>query len=51
MTEQPSQTNDLQQQQPQVVERFRFCDLSHPVMQQLVNFQLKSKPPVQHDFD
>ncbi len=51
MTEQQSHNNDLKQPQPQQVDRFRFCDLSHPVMQQLLNFQLTSKPPIQHDFN
>lgn len=50
MIEHQSQHNDLKQQAQQL-ERFRFCDLSHPVMQQLMNFKLKSKSPIQHDFD
>jgi len=48
MTEQQSQTSDLT---PQQADRFRFCDLSHPVMQQLVNFKLKPTSPGQQDLD
>ncbi|MBE0438492.1 MAG: hypothetical protein IBX57_01820 [Gammaproteobacteria bacterium] len=51
MTQQQSHHNQLKQQQAQQLDRFRFCDLSHPVMQQLINFKLKSKSTTQHGFD
>lgn len=51
MTEKQSQNNDASTLTPEQEERFRFCDLSHPVMQQLINFQLKSNAPLQQDLD
>jgi hypothetical protein len=51
MSNQQSQNNETKALTAEQQERFRFCDLKHPVMQQLINFQLKSNMPLQQDLD
>ncbi|MDH5357780.1 MAG: hypothetical protein OEY48_04540 [Gammaproteobacteria bacterium] len=45
MTENDTQTKLTEQEYEQRQERFRYTDLSHPVMQLLFNLQLNSNPP------
>lgn len=44
MTEKDMQTELTEQEYQQRQERFRYTDLSHPVMQVLFNLQLNSNP-------
>ena len=45
MTEKDTQPELTEQQREQRQERFRYTDLSHPVMQALFNMQLNSNQP------